>query len=90
LAIGKELKEMVKAIKDVLQETPPELAADIIDQGIIMTGGTSQLRGLPELVYRKTGVKARLADDALYCVVRGTGIALDHLETYKKTIISKR
>lgn len=89
-AIDKELKEMVKAIKDVLQETPPELAADIIDQGIIMTGGTSQLRGLPELVYRKTGVKARLADDALYCVVRGTGIALDHLETYKKTIISKR
>jgi rod shape-determining protein MreB len=89
-AIDKELKEMVKAIKDVLQETPPELAADIIGQGIIMTGGTSQLRGLPELVYRKTGVKARLADDALYCVVRGTGIALDHLETYKKTIISKR
>ncbi len=89
-AIDKELKQMIKAIKDVLQETPPELASDIIDQGIIMTGGTSQLRNFPELVFRKTGVKAVLADDALYCVVKGTGIALEHLETYKKAIISKR
>ena len=69
-AIDKELREMVKAIKDVLQETPPELASDIIDHGIIMTGGSSQLRNLPELVYRRTGVKARLADDALYCVAK--------------------
>jgi rod shape-determining protein MreB and related proteins len=89
-AIGKELREMVKAIKDVLQETPPELAADIIDRGIIMTGGSSQLRNLPELVYRRTGVKAILADEALYCVVKGTGIALEHLDTYKRSIISKR
>lgn len=89
-AIDKELKLMIKAIKDVLAETPPELAADIIDQGIIMTGGSSMLRNLPDLVYRKTGVKARLAEDALYCVAKGTGIALEHLETYKKTIISKR
>ncbi len=89
-AIDKELKQIVKAIKDVLQETPPELAADIIDHGITMTGGTSQLRGFPELIYRRTGVKARLADDALYCVAKGTGIALEHLSTYKRTILSKR
>jgi rod shape-determining protein MreB and related proteins len=89
-AIDKELKLMIKAIKDVLAETPPELASDIIDQGIIMTGGSSLLRNLPDLVYRKTGVKARLADDALYCVVKGTGIALEHLDTYKKTIITKK
>ncbi len=89
-AIDKELRQMIMAIKDVLQETPPELASDIIDHGIIMTGGSSQLRGLTELVYRKTGVKARLADDPLYCVVKGTGIALEHLDTYKKTIMSKR
>lgn len=89
-AIDKELNLMVKAIKDVLQETPPELAADIIDQGIIMTGGSSLLRHLPDLVYRKTGVKARVADDALYCVAKGTGIALEHLDVYKKAIISKR
>lgn len=89
-AISKELRDMVKAIKDVLQETPPELAADIIDQGITMTGGSSMLRNLPELVFRRTGVKARLADDPLFCVVKGTGIALEHLDTYKKSIISKR
>lgn len=89
-AIGRELREMIKAIKDVLQETPPELAADIIDQGIIMTGGSSQLRNLPELVFRRTGVKATLADEALFCVAKGTGIALEHLDTYKRTIIAKR
>ncbi len=89
-AISRELREMIKAIKDVLQETPPELAADIIDHGITMTGGSSQLRNLPELVYRRTGVKAQLAKDALYCVAKGTGIALNHLDTYKKTIITKR
>ncbi|MEK7129012.1 MAG: rod shape-determining protein, partial [Patescibacteria group bacterium] len=80
-AIDKELRTMIKAIKDVLQETPPELSADIIDRGIIMTGGTSQLRNFPELVFRRTGVKAVLADDALYCVAKGTGIALEHLDT---------
>ncbi len=89
-AIGKELREMIKAIKDVLQETPPELAADIIDQGIMMTGGSSMLRNMPELVFRRTGVKATLAKDALYCVALGTGIALEHLDTYKKSIIAKR
>jgi rod shape-determining protein MreB len=89
-AIGKELRTMVNAIKDVLQETPPELAADIIDNGITMTGGSSQLRNLPELIFRRTGVKARLAKDAPFCVVKGTGEALKHLETYKKAIISKR
>ncbi|MDQ5953021.1 MAG: rod shape-determining protein MreB [Patescibacteria group bacterium] len=89
-AIDKELRQIVKAIKDVLQETPPELASDIIDQGIIMTGGSSLLRNLPELIYRRTGVKARLAEDPLFCVVKGTGIALDHLDTYKRSIIAKR
>ncbi|MEX0930250.1 MAG: rod shape-determining protein [Candidatus Paceibacterota bacterium] len=89
-AINQELKEIIKAIKDVLQETPPELSSDIIDRGIIMTGGSSQLRNLPELVFRRTGVKCALADDAMLCVVKGTGIALEHLETYKRTIISKR
>jgi len=89
-AIGKELRTMVQAIKDVLQETPPELSADIIDNGIIMTGGSSQLRNLPELIFRRTGVKARLAKDAPFCVVKGTGEALKHLDTYKKAIIAKR
>lgn len=89
-AIDDELNQIVKAIKDVFQKTPPELAADIIDRGIIMTGGSSQLRNLPELIYRRTGVKAYLAKDPLYCVAKGTGIALEHLDTYKRSIIAKR
>lgn len=89
-AIDAELKQIIKAIKSVLQETPPELASDIIDHGIIMTGGTSQLRNLTDLVYRKTGVKAVVADDALYCVVKGTGIVLEHLDVYKRTVLSKK
>ncbi len=89
-AIDPELKQIIKAIKDVLQETPPELASDIIDHGIIMTGGSSQLRNFTDLIYLKTGVKASLAEDPLFCVVKGTGIALEHLDVYKKAILSKR
>lgn len=89
-AIDKELRLMISAIKDVLSQTPPELAADIIDDGVIMTGGSSQIRNLSDLVYRRTGVKARVADEPLLCVVKGTGEALNHLDTYKKTILSKK
>ena len=89
-AIDKELRAMISAIKGALQETPPELAADIIDHGIMMTGGTSQLRNFPELLYRRIGVKAKLADDALFCVAKGTGVALEHIDTYKKSIVAKR
>jgi rod shape-determining protein MreB len=89
-AIGKELKEMIKAIRDVFQETPPELAADIIDGGVIMTGGTSQLRNFPELIRRRLGVKAAVADQALFCVAKGTGIALEHLDVYKRAVLSKK
>lgn len=89
-AIQRDLREMVQAVRDVLQETPPELSADIIDNGIIMTGGSSQLRNLPELVFRRTGVKAQLATDPQYCVAKGTGEALKHLDTYKKVISAKR
>lgn len=89
-AIARELREMIKAIKDVFQDTPPELASDIIGNGIIMTGGTSQLRNFPELVKRRTGVKAYVADQALFCVAKGTGAALEHLSTYKRAILTKR
>lgn len=89
-AISRELREMVKAVKDVFQDTPPELASDIIDHGIIMTGGTSQLRNFPELLKRRTGVNAILADQALFCVAKGTGVALEHLDTYRQTILAKR
>ncbi len=89
-AISKNLGEIIKAIKDVLAETPPELASDIIDSGIIFTGGTSQLRRLAVLVEKETGVKAQLSDDPLTSVAKGTGIALDHLDSYKKVLVSKK
>jgi rod shape-determining protein MreB len=89
-AMHRELREMMGAIRKVLQDTPPELASDIIDNGIILTGGTSQLRNLPELVLRRTGVNSNLAQDAYFCVARGTGVALRHIDTYSKSIISKR
>lgn len=89
-AIDKELKQIVKAIKDVLAEAPPELASDIIDTGIIMSGGSSQLRHLTDLVERRCDVSATLAPDALYCVAKGTGEALKHLEVYKKSVMTKR
>lgn len=88
-AIDNELREIIKAIKVVFQTTPPELAADIIDHGIILTGGSSLLNNLPELIFRRTGVKASTAPDALFCVAKGTGVALAHLDTYKKSIIAK-
>lgn len=89
-AMGRELREMTQAIRKVLQDTPPELASDIIDNGIILTGGSSQLRMMPELVYRRTGVIAKLANDPYYCVARGTGVALKSLDVYQKSILAKR
>ncbi|MBP6860400.1 MAG: rod shape-determining protein [Candidatus Pacebacteria bacterium] len=89
-AMNRELREMMGAVRKVLQDTPPELASDIIDNGIILTGGSSQLRMMPELVLRRTGVSAKLAPDAYYCVARGTGIALKHLDVYKKSIIARK
>jgi len=89
-AIAEELDEIIRAIKSVLHETPPELAADIMDRGIVMTGGGSLLRNIDELVFQETGVPAHVAEDALLCVAKGTGIALEHLEVYKRSIMSKR
>ena len=89
-AIDKELKIIIKAIKDIFQETPPELVSDIIENGIIMTGGGSLLRHWTDLIENKIGVKCILAEDALYCVAKGTGEAINHLEMYKKSVLSKK
>jgi rod shape-determining protein MreB and related proteins len=87
-AIQEELKEIVKAVKTVLQDTPPELASDIIDKGMVMTGGTAMLRNLDHYISQAVGVPCYLAEDPLLCVARGTGVALDHLDSYKKSILS--
>ena len=89
-AISDELNEIIRAVKSVLHDTPPELAADIMDKGIVMTGGGSLLRNIGELVLQETGVPAHIAEESLLCVAKGTGIALEHLEVYKRSIMSKR
>lgn len=86
-AIQDELREIINAIKRVLQETPPELAADVIDKGMILSGGGALLRYLDQLISKTTGVPCYVADDPLYCVAKGTGIVLEHLDMYKRTIM---
>jgi rod shape-determining protein MreB and related proteins len=89
-AITPHLEGIIEAVKEVLHNTPPELAADVIDKGIIMSGGTSLLRNIDQLMSKATGVPAYVADDALFCVAKGTGIALENLETYKRSILGSR
>jgi rod shape-determining protein MreB len=87
-ALSAPLKEIVQAVKAVLRDTPPELAADIIDRGMIVSGGGALLRNIDELLLRATGTPAYIADDPMTCVARGTGIVLDNLEIYKRAIMS--
>lgn len=86
-AIQEELMEIIGAIKTVLQKTPPELASDIMDKGMIMTGGASQLRNLDQLFSKVTGVPCQLAEDPRLCVARGTGIAVENLDEYIRSVL---
>ncbi len=88
-AIRPVLIQVINAVKGVLEDTPPELAADIIDKGIIMSGGTSLLRGFDKLMTEETGVPAHVADDPLLCVVRGTGLVLENIELWKRSVTTK-
>jgi rod shape-determining protein MreB len=89
-AIANELKTIVDSIKEVLHRTPPELCADVMDRGMMLSGGTSQLRNLDRLIAEATGVPTFVADDPVLCVVKGTGIALENLESYKRSILATR
>ena len=89
-AISNELDGIISALKTVLQNTPPELAADIIDRGIIMSGGSCLLRNFDQLVTRATGIPAYIADEALLCVAKGTGIVLENLDAYKRSILTTK
>ena len=86
-AIQDELREIINVIKQVLQETPPELASDIMDKGMVLSGGTAQLRHLDQLISKTINVPCYVADDAAFCVVKGTGIVLENLDVYKRTIM---
>lgn len=89
-AIQTELDGIIQAVKNVLHKTPPELSADVIDKGVVMAGGSSLLRNIDKLVNRATGLSAYIADDALFCVAKGTGIALENLESYKRSILATK
>lgn len=89
-AIQPILMQIVGGVKGVLEDTPPELAADIIDKGIVMSGGTSTLRNFDKLMTQETGVPAYVADEPLLCVVRGTGLVLENIELWKRSVTTKR
>src|SRR3990167_1132782 len=86
-AIQDELREIINVIKTVLQETPPELAADIMDKGMVLSGGTARLKHLDQLISKTINVPCYVADDPALCVVKGTGIVLENLEVYKRSIM---
>jgi len=89
-ALQHELEMLIEAIKQVLHDTPPELSADVMDKGIIMSGGSSMLRNLDQLVAQSTGVPTYLAEEPLLCVAKGTGIALENLDSYKRSILATK
>lgn len=81
------LNEIISAVKTVLQKTPPELASDVMDKGIVMTGGGSKLRNFDALMTKVTGVPCQLAEESELAVVKGTGIAVDNLDEFKRSVL---
>ncbi|MCX6783224.1 MAG: rod shape-determining protein [Candidatus Levybacteria bacterium] len=88
-AIRSTLLDIIQGVRGVLEQTPPELASDIIDKGIVMSGGTSTLKNFDKLMTQVTGVPCHVAEDPLLCVARGTGVALENIELYKRSISRK-
>lgn len=89
-AISERLKEIIQTVKLVLSQTPPELSADIMDKGIILSGGTSLLKNFDELIVKATGVPAYVAEEPLFCVAKGAGLVLENLEFYKRSITARK
>lgn len=89
-ALQRELEKLIESIKEVMQKTPPELSADIMDKGIILSGGSALLRNLDELIAQSTGVATYVAEEPLLCVGKGVGIALENLDNYKRSILATK
>ncbi len=85
-AMAEPLQAIVNTVKEVLEKTPPELSSDVIDKGIVMTGGTSLLRNLDNLLTQETGIPCHLAEDPLTCVAIGAGLALEHYTILRKNL----
>lgn len=89
-AIQPVLNQIVGTVKSVLEETPPELASDIIDKGIVLSGGTSLLRGFDRLVTVEIGVPAHVVEDPMLCVIKGIGVVLENFDLYKRAVSLKQ
>jgi rod shape-determining protein MreB len=87
-AIAGPVNLIVEAVKLSIEETPPELLADIMDQGIILAGGGAMLKGIDLRLQEETQIPVHIADDPLQCVVRGTGACLENLEVYRKVFVA--
>lgn len=88
-ALNPLLLEIASSIQGVFNQTPPELVADVMEKGLIISGGGANLRGIAEFLKRILGVEAYIADEAILCVAKGSGMILNHLGTYKKTLLNK-
>lgn len=88
-AIQRPLMQIIGMVKSVLEEVPPELSSDIIEKGIVMAGGTSLLRNFDKLMTKETGVPCHVADQPMLCVVKGTGVALENFDLYKRSVTKK-
>ncbi len=89
-ALNPYLIDIATAIQNVFNETPPELVADVMEKGMILSGGGAQLKHLPEFLKRILGVNTYVADESLFCVAKGAGLILTHLDVYKRTLLNKR
>jgi len=89
-ALGEPVNSVIETIKQTLEATPPELAADIMELGITLTGGGALLRGLDRLISTETGMPVHIANEPLNCVAMGTGLVLEHIDKLKSVLISPR
>ena len=89
-AIKERLDEILLAVKAVLEQTPPELSSDIIDRGMIITGGGALLRNIDKLMTKVTGVPAYIAEDPMLCVIKGAGTAVEHLDEYIRSVVTNK
>jgi rod shape-determining protein MreB len=88
-AIEPSVQAIVDAVKDTMEETPPELVADVMDQGIYLAGGGALLRGLDTRIAEATQMQVHIADDPLTCVARGTGLVLENLAKYERSLVTE-
>jgi len=89
-AISEVLLELIQVIRQLLRSTPSALSADIMDKGIVLSGGGALLKNIDKLIAKSTGVPCYVAEEPMFCVAKGTGVVLENLELYKKSIMSKK